>query len=123
MRILEEIEKHVTSSQCYHPPLKDLILHGPLDGTTPLLLACFFGDLDFVKHIVENWHADTEAAAVYYSKPHDLCRKIGVATPIFVAAQNRHYAIVKYLVGKGANVNGKGTILNDGESPSPLQGV
>lgn len=42
---------------------------------------------------------------------------------MFVAAQNRHIEIVRYLIGKGADVNGGGTRLHDGEGPTPLQGV
>ena len=47
-----EIEKHSSTSSCHHPPLKDVVFHGAMDGTTPLLLACSHGDLDAVKHIV-----------------------------------------------------------------------
>jgi len=65
--ILDEIEEHIsTSNQCHHPPLKDVVLHGSLDGTTPLLLACWYGDLNRVKHIIENWGVDFQAAGVYY---------------------------------------------------------
>ncbi len=122
LRILEEIEKHVATGQCHHPPLKDLILHvhgslGPmyrlvyrLEYSTPLLLACYVGDLDCVKHIVENWHVDFQAAAevCYFI---DSWKTVALVTPLFVAVQNRHFAIVQYLVRKGADVIGEGTRL------------
>jgi len=47
-RVLE-IESHISSSSCIHPPLKDIVLHGTLDGSTPLLVACQEGHLD-------SWH-------------------------------------------------------------------
>ena len=33
------IEEHVSSGVCIHPSLKDLFLHGPFEGSTPLLVA------------------------------------------------------------------------------------
>ena len=27
-----EIEKHISTSSCHHPPLKDLVYHGAIDG-------------------------------------------------------------------------------------------
>ncbi len=66
---------------------------------------------------------DLQAAAVYYSDPLCSSDKIKVATPLFVAARNLHLEIVQYLIGKGADANGKGTRLKDVEGPTPLQGV
>jgi len=105
---LKEIEEHISSSnQCYHPPQKDIILHGSLDGTTLLLLACGYGDIDCVKHLVENWRVDLQASGVYYhSFPANFWR-IESATPLFVASHNGHLNIVKYLVGLGADVSSK----------------
>jgi len=106
--IFEEIEGHIsTSNQCHHPPLKDVVLRGSLDGMTPLLLACHFGDFNWVKRIVENWRVDFQAAGVYYyGFPTDPW-KIESASPLFVAALNGHLDIVKYLVALGADVSSK----------------
>jgi len=103
LRILEEIERHIsTSNLCHHPPLNEVVLIGSLDGTTPLLLACHFGDLNWVKHIVENWRVDIQAAGVYYTKCLPDRWSFDRATPLFVATFNLHIDIVKYLVGLGA---------------------
>jgi len=51
------------------------------------------------------------------------CGNVGVATPLFVAARHEHFGIVQYLVGKGADVNGKGTCPKNIPGPTPLQGV
>lgn len=38
---LKEIELHVgASTSSVHPELKNLVLSGPLDGSTPILMAC-----------------------------------------------------------------------------------
>lgn len=68
-RELDEIENHIssTSTCCYHPPLKDLVLTGKLAGSTPLLMACRDGQFKSVKRIVNRWGADVNRTAVYYS--------------------------------------------------------
>jgi len=109
IKILEEIEAHVSTSNnnCNHPQLKDLVFDGPLEfGTTPLLLACNYGDVDWVKRIVEDWGVDVNVAAVYFMyNRHGP--KISKATPLFAAAFNGHISIIEYLVGKGASVSSK----------------
>ncbi len=63
----EEIESHVKSSTtCCHPPLKDLVLAGFLEGSTPLLMACQMGNIVAVDRILECWRADVNRAAVLY---------------------------------------------------------
>ena len=42
-----------TGNYCRHAPLKELVLRGSLEGTTPLLLACSHGDLEMAKSDVE----------------------------------------------------------------------
>jgi len=110
---LQAIEEHISTSSCSHLPLKDFVFKGRLKGSNPLLLACHHGDLDSVKHIVENWGADIQAKTVYYF---DLIaskyswypeKSIQGATPLFVAACNGHINIVRYLVEKGADVSAK----------------
>jgi len=108
---LQAIEEHISTSNCSHSPLKEIVFKGRLKGSTPLLLACHHGDLDSVKHIVENWGADIQAKAVYYIDPDDVkyswkpLESIQSVTPLFVASCKGHISIVRYLVGKGADVS------------------
>jgi len=123
---LDAIEEHVsTSSKCYHPPLKDIVLHGTLEGSTLLHLACYFGAPAHVQRMVENWGMEIEATAVYYSNRRYYGDHMGIATPLFIAAHNRHIAVLKYLVEeKKADVNSRTSYVNwkvDGRSP--LQGA
>jgi len=101
LALIKEIENHISSSSCLHPPLKDIVLHGTLDGSTPLILACEQGDLDSVQHIVDVWGADVRAAATFYYRG----EKIEEASPIFVAALKHHVDIVRYLISKRADVS------------------
>jgi len=103
---LHKIEEHISSnSSCSHPDpplLKDLvILKGSFKGSTPLLLACHHGEIDCVKHIVENWGVDLRQAQSVYPIA-DI-----KATPLFVASLQGHLEIVRYLVAKGADVSAK----------------
>jgi len=108
---LKEIEDHVATSNCPHPPLKFLKIDDDRHpGTTPLILACQLGELDAVKRIVEFWGVDVCVSAKYFfnlnltTKPHDA---IESATPLFVAAHHGHIQIVRYLLDKGADVSAK----------------
>jgi len=108
VQILKDIELHVsTSNDCHHPPLKNLVFGAPLNGYTPLLLACHYGHAYWVKRIVQNWGVDVNGAAVYFSHP--LRRRYSVrlasATPLFVAARNGDIDIARLLVGEGADVS------------------
>jgi len=108
-QILEDIEAHVSTSNsnCHHHPLKDLVLGGSLElGITPLIVACHYGDVDWVKRIVDVWGAEVNDAAVYFLYLSNG-QKISRATPLFVAAFNGHTSIVEYLVAKGASVFSK----------------
>jgi len=130
LRQVEEIEDHISAStSCHHPPLKDLVCSR---GTTPLLLACSYGDLEAVKRIVEYWEVSVEATAVYCIKPMAdldepewMCEHFADASPLFVAACNGHLDIVRYLVEKEADVNAttkKSTNQADG-GLTPLHGA
>jgi len=128
MQVLEDIEVHISSnSNCHHLPLRDLVFDRSLHGTTPLLLACHYGDLGWVKRILEEWSVDVNAAGVYFFNP--LSRddpKIARATPLFVAAFNGHISIVKYLVRKGADVASKTSCEDFGshyDGMTPLYGA
>ncbi len=109
---IKEIEDHISKGSCPHPPLKDFVIKGSgVAGTTPLLLACNYGELDSVKHIVESWGVDVRTSALGYAYPSDRCAGreyiIREATPLFMAAFNGHTAIVRYLLDKGADVSAK----------------
>ena len=65
----EKIEEHVSTCHCFNrAPLKDLVLWGPLDGTTPLVLACHHGDLEMVMYLVGKWGVCVNDTGVYYPK-------------------------------------------------------
>ncbi len=115
---VQEIENHISSQTCVHPPLKDLILHGDLDGSTPLLLACEEGHIDSVKRIVEDWGVNPREAAIYnnfYGK------KIGGATPLFVAAHKNHIHISQYLISRNADVSAMTSTNPSYYGMTPLQ--
>lgn len=90
-----------------------------------------------MKHIVESWGMDVRASATYnfaYHLYHDdepldeypISIVRIQATPLFVAALNEHQSIVRYLVGKGADLTIKTSGL-DGDNSlvnlTPLNGA
>jgi len=119
MEHLKEIEEHVKSNRtdCPHLPLKYLVFHdnSPIKGSTPLLMACFYGELASVKRIVEYWGVDVNLPSIYYFDPfqnvfndNSIFIKIEKATPLFVSANMGHLDIVQYLVDHaGADVFAK----------------
>lgn len=110
---LKDIQLHLSKGdcQCQHPVLKDLELSGGLQGSTPLLIACHDGDPSAVKLIVEVWGADVNKAGVFYSGDD----AIEGASPLFVAASQRHEDIVLYLCAKGADISARTTDASDEE--------
>jgi len=68
-------------------------------------MACDRGNLDSVKHIVEKWQVDVNATGAYYifNRPEFDLQALD-ASPLFVAAYQCHYEVVRYLVEKGANI-------------------
>ncbi len=106
-----EIEMHAVTSTdcCKHPSLKELVFKGALAGSTPLIVACHYGDFDAVERIIEGWEADVNKAAVYHADPVGWGNSIKLesATPLFVAASNGHAQIVRYLIEKGADISAK----------------
>jgi len=129
---VKEIEHHFSSSKCsLHSHLKGLIINvHPALGTTPLILACHYGELESVKRIIESWGVDMNTSAKYYldpSQPNPLQTKIEAATPLFVAAFNGHNQIVSYLLEKGADVSvktsNKDVFLDDFDGVTPLYGA
>ena len=124
-RHLKAIEDHVATNNCPHPPLKYVKIDDDwYTGTTPLILACQYGELNAVKRIVECWGVDVQASAKYFfnltctTRPHNF---IESATPLFVAALHGHEQIVSYLLEKGADVavktSSQGFLEYDGLSP------
>ncbi len=111
---VREIEKHVASCIYLHPPLKALVFkEGPVKDTTPLLLACHYGELDAVKHLVERWGVNVQDAALYYNHvEYSLLIQLLIdkGTPLIAAAFEGHLNVVRYLVGKGADVCAKASI-------------
>ena len=91
---VREIEKHVASCIYLHPPLKALVFkEGPVKDTTPLLLACHYGELDAVKHLVERWGVNVPNAALYYNHvEYNLLIKLLIdkGTPLIAAAFEGH---------------------------------
>ncbi|GFS50447.1 ankyrin repeat domain-containing protein 29 [Trichonephila inaurata madagascariensis] len=63
-----------------------------VDGATPFLLACQCNHLEIAQ--------ETLAANPEYEK-----RIIGCTTPMYVAAQNGHAPIVRFLLSRGADIN------------------
>jgi len=122
---LKKMEKHIsTQTTCQHTQLKNWVLPEPLQGSTPLLMASDKGNIESVKHIVENWGVDVNATAVYYykyTKKSSKIRKRAGASSLFVAAYAGHLSIVRYLVAKGARVDIK-TSYDDDEFQDRLYG-
>jgi len=109
---LTAIEEHVAANcpNCPHPPLKDIFFtDDSIKGTTPLLMACYYGEIASVKRIVESWGVDVNLAAAYYFDRLSFYgySKIEKASALFVAASACKLDIVRYLVGRGAIVSAK----------------
>jgi len=109
---LNKIETHLSSASCHcsQLSLKDFVFgEGPIRGTTPLILACKNGELGLVKHLIEIWRVNVNATAKYFmtKKLSKLKMEIEKASPLFVASVHGHNHIVRYLLGKGAEVSVK----------------
>jgi len=124
---VKEIENHVATScdTCLHPPLNQLTFKEAFEFSTPLLLACHYGQFDSVQHILENWGVDVQQAGNCFMNP---LRKAGTVddsgttvTPLFVAAFRGHVNIVRYLIERGADAlaqtSSKGNLKYDGLTP------
>jgi len=118
---LLKLEEHVAanSPDCPHPPLKDSFFNYPIRGSSPLLLACYYGELASVERIVEHWKVDVNEAAIYYFDPFKkelVPCYLGKVTPLFAAAIKDHDDVVRYLVEKGASLF-LSDETSDGEDP------
>jgi len=104
VKVVDAIEHHIhTDTTCPHPHLQDLEVIGleEYERSTPLLMACSSGHLKAVKQIVEGWGVNVSTVATH---PIGGVTVSGV-TPLFVAALHCHTDVVRYLVGKGAQVS------------------
>jgi len=111
-----DIEIHKSRGVCVHPELKDIVLHGSLDGCTPLLLACGEGHLDSVKRMTQRWGcwgADVNAAGIYYHSHHRIKVAILGATPLIVASLKGRIDIVQFLISKGADLSARTSVKED----------
>ncbi len=109
---VNKIVYHISTSNCPHPPLKDFVFGGSIEGCTPLLLACSFGNLEDVKHIVKNWGVDVRTAGkIYLPLPRESQFELDIviekATPLFVASLYGHLSIARYLLEEGADLSAK----------------
>lgn len=108
LKEVKEIENHIkTTTSCQHPPLEEIIVTGlqEYQRSTPLLMACKYGDLEAVKLIVEGWGINVCTPAVHCAVSPD--RRLEGVTPLFIAAMQFHSKIVRYLVEKGASVSSR----------------
>ena len=88
------------------------------------------GDLEAVKYIIERWEVDVQAYATYiayYPWPEIFTNieKVRGATPLFVAASRGYPEIVRYLIGKRADVSVKTSTESEGlfAGLTPLHGA
>jgi len=126
---VKEIEDHFKNCLSRHPlPLKDFVFKGLLEGSTPLQMACHYGELVSVKRIVESWGVDVNLASTYYIDVKstapiiemDYRLILGKATPLFIAAHMGHWHVVRYLVANGADVSAKSLEDDDGRGRRDL---
>ena len=111
-----DIEIHKSRGVCVHPELNDIIMHGSLEGSTPLLLACGEGHLDSVKRMTQRWGcwgADVNAAGIYYHSHHRVKVAILGATPLIVASLKGRIDIVQFLISKGADLSARTSAKED----------
>jgi len=121
LKYLKEVEQHVQyCKNCPHPQLKDIIFENPREPSegpyksyhirgslSPLHKACFYGELESVKRIIECWKVDVNLPASYCPF-YGGQSMIDKATPLFVAATMGHLEVVRYLVEvAGADMSAK----------------
>lgn len=141
------IESHILSQDCpkAHPPLKELATtpaayiysNGFFNITSPLLYACYGGNLAVVQRFIEVWEVDIEARSSLYIT-REIAGWMGLplkrtqqntslenVTPLFAAALNNNTEIVRYLVSKGADVSATTSTSNPGPfgGLTPLHGA
>jgi len=90
--------------------MSEPLLHSSMKAIIPvgvreLFKACGKGDLEAVTRLVESDGVDVKATATYGT--------VLDASPLFVAAFKGHYEIVRYLVGKGADIFAKTSEQSD----------
>jgi len=110
---IEKVREAISSS-CFGVEVRDE------QGYTSLCKAAEYGRFDIVKYLVEEENADKEAKNKTIEsllglgfKPRAVYSK-GEA-PLYCAAANGHFYVVKYLVQQGANID-----VKDAQGNSPL---
>lgn len=116
---LKEIERHVLSNNNHHPRLKNLVLSGPLEGSTLLLVACQDDNLEAVRYMVEKWHVDVRTPATHYDfrqlqYPHDElypCKRTEGSTALLVVATcSGNSQLFRYVLDQGADAMARDSI-------------
>ncbi len=121
---LFQIENHIAAGGCpkVHPSLKDLAtkVDSSDTDTTPLVTACYLGQLTVVQRMIEVWGAEIESRS-FLSITGEIASKMGLnnqspglidVTPLFAAALNNRTDFVRYLVGKRADVSARTSTRN-----------
>jgi len=119
------VEGHVSSGNCQicaHHSFKLLKRDKDFGLNTPLFLlgACMNGYFKSVQRMIEVWRVDVDATENLSLHPM-YASQIGLGTdglhgvtPLFVAALKNDVKLVRYLVGKGANVSTRTSTDNKG---------
>jgi len=119
-----QIENHIATGDCLkvHHSLKDLAtkVDSSDTNTTPLVMACYLGQLIVVQRMIEVWGAEIESRS-FLSITGEIASKMGLnnqspglidVTPLFAAALNNRTDFVRYLVGKRADVSARTSTRN-----------
>jgi len=108
---LREVQLHIQLNSCSHPHGK-FVLGKPLEGSSPILVACGANQLEVVKIMVEEWGVDVNASAVFYNYSN---RKMKETLPLLGRTLLHYWAgsnvghpysvkIVELLLAKGADI-------------------
>ena len=99
---LRKIERHINEDECSfdHPPLKEVLLHGPLEGSTPLAQACSGADdFEAAKIIIEEWGVGVDNLYHRVILFEDNYQNY----PLLAALRSGNINIAKYLIKKGSD--------------------
>ena len=71
----------------------------------PLFVAAMRGNVEMVKFLVNECHADKEECGRYYCKPIGSTETVHMVTPLWSAAVSNKLEVVKLLMSLGADLN------------------